>query len=52
MILSGGEQRGAIFEKVTNLPDNVTKIRYAFTTSTVIPFSVMFLTVTMGALSA
>ncbi|MCS6779796.1 MAG: carbohydrate ABC transporter permease [Geminicoccaceae bacterium] len=52
VILSGGEQRGAIFEQVTYLPDNVKKIRFAFTNSTVIALSVTVLTLAMGALSA
>ena len=52
VILSGGEQRGAIFEQVTYLPDNVKKIRYAFTNSTVIALSVTFATLAMGSLSA
>ncbi len=36
VIFSGGEQKGAIFEQVTYLPDNVKKIYYAFANSVVI----------------
>jgi multiple sugar transport system permease protein len=52
VIISGGEQRGAIFEQVTYLPDNVKKIRYAFQNSAVIAVSVTLLTLVMGSLSA
>jgi multiple sugar transport system permease protein len=52
VIFSGGEQRGAIFEQVTYLPDNVKKIRYAFQNSAVIAVSVTLLTLVMGSLSA
>lgn len=52
VILSGGEQRGAIFEQVTYLPDNVKKIRFAFANSTLIAVSVTLLTLVMGSLSA
>lgn len=52
VILSGGEQRGAIFEQVTYLPDNVKKIRFAFQNSAIIAVSVTLLTLSMGSLSA
>ena len=52
VIFSGGEQKGAIFEQVTYLPDNVKKIYYAFTNSVVIAVSVTFLTLAFGSLSA
>jgi multiple sugar transport system permease protein len=52
VILSGGEQKGAVFEQVTYLPDNVKKIYYALANSTIIALSVTFLTLAFGALSA
>ena len=36
VILSGGTQKGAIFEQVTYLPDNVKKIYFALANSTMI----------------
>jgi len=51
VILSGGEQRGRIFEQVTYLPDNIKKFYTAVTNSTVIALSVTFLTVCFGSLS-
>src|SRR5246127_5936770 len=36
VILSGGSQKGAIFEQVTYLPDNVKKIYFALANSTMI----------------
>lgn len=52
VILSGGEQRGAIFEQVTYLPDNVKQFWRAFGNSTFIALSVTFLTLAFGSLSA
>jgi multiple sugar transport system permease protein len=52
VILSGGAQKGAIFEAATYLPDNVKKIYYALFNSAVIAVSVTFLTLVFAALSA
>ncbi len=52
VILSGGSQKGAIFEQATYLPDNVKKIYYALFNSTVIAVSVTVLTLTFASLSA
>jgi multiple sugar transport system permease protein len=52
VILSGGAQKGAIFEPATYLPDNVKKIRYALTNSALIATSVTLLTLAFGSLSA
>ena len=52
VILSRGEQRGAIFEQVTYLPDNVKSFYRAFANSTMVALSVTFLTLAFGSLSA
>src|SRR5260221_6014801 len=52
VILSGGAQRGAIFEQATYLPDNVKKIYGAIANSTAIALSVTALTMVFAALSA
>ena len=52
VILSGGAQRGAIFEQATYLPDNVKKIHYALVNSIVIALTVTLLTLVFGSLSA
>ncbi|HKX06989.1 MAG TPA: carbohydrate ABC transporter permease [Stellaceae bacterium] len=52
VILSGGAQKGAIFEQATYLPDNVKKIYYAIGNSTVIAVSVTLLTLVFASLSA
>lgn len=52
VILSGGTQKGAIFEQATYLPDNVKKIYYALGNSAAISVSVTFLTLVFASLSA
>jgi multiple sugar transport system permease protein len=52
VILSGGTQKGAIFEQATYLPDNVKKIYYALANSAVISVSVTLLTLVFASLSA
>jgi multiple sugar transport system permease protein len=52
VILSGGAQKGAIFEQATYLPDNVKKIYYAVGNSAVIAVSVTLLTLVFASLSA
>jgi multiple sugar transport system permease protein len=52
VILSGGEQRGAIFEQVTYLPDNIKQFYRAFANSTIVALSVTALTLALGSLSA
>jgi multiple sugar transport system permease protein len=52
VILSGGAQKGAIFEQATYLPDNVKKIYYAIGNSAAIAVSVTFLTLVFASLSA
>jgi len=52
VILSGGTQKGAIFEQVTYLPDNVKKIYFALTNSTVIAVTVTLATLVFASLSA
>jgi multiple sugar transport system permease protein len=52
VILSGGEQRGRIFEQVTYLPDNVKSFHKAFANSVIVASSVTFLTLLFGSLSA
>jgi multiple sugar transport system permease protein len=52
VILSGGEQRGAIFEQITYLPDNIKQFYRAFANSTIVALSVTFLTLALGSLSA
>ena len=52
VILSGGAQKGAIFEQATYLPDNVKKIYYAIGNSAVIAVSVTLLTLVFASLSA
>jgi multiple sugar transport system permease protein len=52
VILSGGAQRGAIFEQATYLPDNIKKIHFALFNSTVISVSVTLLTLVFASLTA
>jgi multiple sugar transport system permease protein len=52
VILSGGAQKGAIFEQVTYLPDNIKQFYRAFANSTIVALSVTFLTLAFGSLSA
>jgi multiple sugar transport system permease protein len=52
VILSGGAQKGAIFEQVTYLPDNIKQFYRAFANSTIVALSVTCLTLAFGALSA
>ncbi len=52
VILSGGEQRGKIFEQVTYLPDNVKSFHRAFANSVIVATSVTVLTLFFGSLSA
>lgn len=52
VILSGGEQKGAIFEQVTYLPDNVKQFYRAFLNSTIVALSVTALTLAFGSMSA
>jgi multiple sugar transport system permease protein len=52
VILSGGEQKGAIFEQVTYLPDNIKQFYRAFANSTIVALSVTALTLAFGSLSA
>src|SRR5215510_5669942 len=52
VILSGGTQKGAIFEQVTYLPDNVKKIYFALANSTVIAATVTLATLVFASLSA
>ena len=52
VILSGGAQRGAIFEQATYLPDNIKKIHFALINSTVISLSVTLLTLVFASLTA
>jgi multiple sugar transport system permease protein len=51
VILSGGEQKGRIFEQVTYLPDNIKKFHAAVFNSAAIAISVTFLTLCFGSLS-
>ncbi len=52
VILSGGTQKGAIFEQATYLPDNVKKIYYALANSAAISVCVTLLTLVFASLSA
>ncbi len=52
VILSGGAQRGAIFEQATYLPDNIKKIHFALINSTIIAVSVTLLTLVFASLTA
>ncbi|MEZ5858314.1 MAG: carbohydrate ABC transporter permease [Geminicoccaceae bacterium] len=52
VILSGGEQRGKIFEQVTYLPDNVKSFHRAFANSVIVATSVTILTLVFGSLLA
>src|SRR5215469_9966152 len=52
VILSGGAQRGKVFEQATYLPDNIKKFHYALVNSTVIAVSVTLLTLIFGSLTA
>jgi multiple sugar transport system permease protein len=52
VILSGGAQRGAIFEQATYLPDNIKKIHFAIINSTIISVSVTLLTLVFASLTA
>ena len=51
VILTGGEQKGRIFEQVTYLPDNIKKFHTAVFNSVVIALSVTFLTLCFGSLT-
>ncbi len=52
VILSGGAQRGAVFERATYLPDNIKKIHFALINSTIISLSVTLLTLIFASLTA
>jgi multiple sugar transport system permease protein len=52
VILSGGAQKGAIFEQATYLPDNAKKIHSALANSVLIATTVTLLTLAFGSLSA
>ena len=52
VILSGGEQKGAIFEQITYLPDNIKQFYRAFLNSTIVALSVTALTLAFGSMSA
>ena len=52
VILSGGAQRGKVFEQATYLPDNIKKIHYALINITVISVRVTVLTVIFASLTA
>jgi len=52
VILSQGEQRGAVFEQATYLPDNVKQFYRAFLNSAIIAISVTLLTLLLGSMSA
>ena len=52
VILSGGAQRGKVFEQATYLPDNIKKFHYALINSTVIAVSVTLLTLIFASLTA
>ncbi len=52
VILSGGQQKGTIFDQSTYLPDNVKKIYYALANSAIISVSVTLLTLVFASLSA
>ena len=52
VILTQGAQKGAIFEQVTYLPDNIKAFYQAFMNSTIVALSVTALTLIMGSLSA
>ena len=52
VILSGGTQKGAIFEQVTYLPDNIKQFYRAFLNSTIVALSVTALTLIFGSMSA
>jgi len=52
VILSGGAQRGKVFEQATYLPDNIKKFHYALINSTVIAVTVTLLTLIFASLTA
>jgi multiple sugar transport system permease protein len=52
VILSGGAQRGKVFEQATYLPDNIKKFHFALINSTVISVSVTLLTLIFASLTA
>lgn len=52
VILSGGAQKGRIFEQTTYLPENIKHFFRAFTNSTIVALSVTFLTLALGSMSA
>jgi multiple sugar transport system permease protein len=52
VIVSGGAQRGAIFEQATYLPDNIKKIHFALINSTIIAVTVTTLTLIFASLTA
>lgn len=52
LILSGGAQKGRIFEQATYLPENIKHFYAAFSNSVIVSLSVTFLTLLFGSLSA
>src|SRR5215469_2436161 len=52
VILSGGAQRGRIFEQNTYLPDNIKKFHFALINSAMISISVTLLTLIFASLTA
>jgi multiple sugar transport system permease protein len=52
VILSGGAQRGLVFDQAAYLPDNIKKFRFALINSTVISVSVTALTLFFSSLTA
>jgi multiple sugar transport system permease protein len=52
VIVSGGAQRGKVFEQATYLPDNIKSFYTAFLNSAIVAGSVTFLTLLFGSLSA
>jgi multiple sugar transport system permease protein len=52
VILSGGAQRGLVFDQAAYLPDNIKKFRFALINSTVISVSVTALTLIFSSLTA
>lgn len=52
LILSGGAQKGRIFEQATYLPDNIKHFYEAFANSVIVSLSVTFLTLLFGSLTA
>lgn len=52
VILSGGAQKGSIYDQATYLPDDIKKIHYALANSVIVSVTVTLLTLTFAALSA